>query len=154
MHLLKGAVTAFLAAISLASCAPRNALTPQDAFSDLNRAFRAADAAALERQLSRGSVDRIRKITKLFAAMEERQLEALSRSYDMPAGRLKRLTVRDYCGIIIRMDREGNVIGKAAARKIVGVNRDGNRATVRADNGMELTFVKEGPYWLFDMTEL
>ena len=154
MRILNGAAAAALAAITLASCAPRHALTPQAAFGDLGKAFRASDAAALERQLSRASVDKIRKITKLFAAMEESQLEALSRAYDIPAEKLKRLTVRQYCALMLRMDREGNVIGRAAARRIVGVNRDGNRAAVRADNGMELSFVKEGPYWFFDLSDL
>ena len=154
MHILNGAAAAALMTACLVSCAPRNALTPQDAFKNLDRAFRAADAADLERQLSRGSVNRIRKVTSLFAAMDDRQRDALSRSYGVPAEKLKRLTVRDFCGIMIGMDRDRNVIGRAAARKIVGVNRNGNRAAVRADNGMELNFVKEGPYWLFDMTDL
>ncbi len=152
MRLLKSARLILMPLIVLMSCAPRAALTPQAAFHDLEEAFRKSDAALLERQLSRESVRKIRYMTGLFSRMEDRQLSALSEKFNVPAERLKKLTVRDYCALTLALDRNKSVIGTAASRAVVGIDRKGSRAVIRVDNGMELPFVKEGPYWKFDMT--
>jgi hypothetical protein len=154
MHLLKSVRLYLVPVIALLSCAPQAALTPQAAFHDLKEAFRKSDAALLERQLSRDSVRKIRYMNGLFSRMEERQLKALSDKFNVPAERLKKLTVRDYCALTLTLDRSTSVIGTAASRPVVGIDRKGSRAVVRVDNGMELPFVKEGPYWKFDMTGL
>jgi hypothetical protein len=152
MRLLKPARLFLIPMVALLSCAPQAALTPQAAFHDLKEAFRKSDAALLERQLSRESVRKIRYMTGLFSRMEERQLKALSDKFNVPAERLKKLTVRDYCALTLSLDRSKNVIGTAASRPVVGIDRRGSRAVIRVDNGMELPFIKEGPYWKFDMT--
>ncbi len=152
MHLLKSVRLFLIPAIVLLSCAPRAALTPQAALHDLKEAFLKSDAALLEHQLSRESVRKIRYMTGLFSRMDERQLDALSKKFSVPADRLKNMTVRDYCALTLSLDREKNVIGAATARSVVGIDRKGSRAVIRVDNGIELPFVKEGPYWKFDMT--
>jgi len=151
MHLLKPA-RLFLVLLALLSCAPQAALTPQAAFHDLKDAFRKSDAAGLERLLSRDSVRKIRYMTGLFSRMDERQLDALSEKFKVSPERLKKLSVRDYCALTLSPGRGSNVIGTATARAVVGIDRKGPRAVIRVDNGMELPFVKEGPYWKFDMT--
>lgn len=140
--------------ILCAGCKPQAALTPQAAFHDLKNAFQKSDAASLERQLSDRSVKKIRRMTRLFSRMDGRQLESLSKKFGVPPERLKNLSVRDYCALTLSWDRNRNIIGAATVQKIVGINREGNRATIRVENGMELVFVKEGPYWKFDMTGL
>jgi hypothetical protein len=153
MRVLVLSATAVVAAL-LFSCSPRAAVTPRDAFRDLKEAYRAQDAAALERQLSQDSLANIREATVLFSRMDDRQLGALSEKLGVPAGRLKRLSVRDYCDIALAYDRDRNVVRVATGQDIVGVNKKGNRAVIRVANGMDLPFVKEGPYWKFDMTLL
>jgi hypothetical protein len=153
MHLLKLAWPALVTGLVL-SCSPQAAVTPRDAFNDLQKAFRASDAAALEQQLSRDSIAKIREAAALFSRMEDRQIEALSEKLGVPAERLKRLSVRDYCALTLAYDRERNAVRTATRQDIVGINKKGNRAVIRVSNGMELPFVKEGPYWKFDMTLL
>jgi hypothetical protein len=154
MHFLKSACLFPLLILILGGCKPQAALTPQAAFYDLKNAFYKSDAALLERQLSGRSIKKIRRMTLLFSRMEDRQLESLSKKFGLPPERLKNLSARDYCAITLSLDRNRNIIGTATRQKIVGVNREGNRATIRVENGMELVFVKEGPYWKFDMTGL
>jgi hypothetical protein len=154
MRVLKAAPLVICAVIQVLSCKPQAALTPQAAFHDLREAFRSSDAASLERQLSRGSVKKIRHIALLFSRMGDRQLESLSGKFGLPAERLRRLSVRDYCAIILSFERGRNAVAVAIKYNIVGVDRDGSLAVVRVENGMELTFVKEGPYWKFDMAGL
>ena len=154
MHLLKSAFLFSLPVILCAGCKPQAALTPQAAFYDLKNAFQKSDAASLEHQLSDRSVKKIRRATLLFSHMDDRQLESLAKKFGESPERLKSLSVRDYCALTLSWDRNRNVMGAATRQNIVGINREGNRATIRVENGMELVFVKEGPYWKFDMTGL
>jgi hypothetical protein len=144
-----------LAPVLLAvSCAPQAALTPQAAFHDLKEAFRTSDAAALERQLSAGSVKKIRRMASLVSRMDERQRAALAVKLGVSGERLGRLAVRDWCAFTLAADAGGGGLRAAAAANIVGVDSRGDRATVRVDNGMAIPFVKEGPYWKLDMMRL
>jgi hypothetical protein len=150
--LKKPALLPVVLLVGVLSCTPRAALTPQAAFHDLKAACLKSDAAMLAKLLSSGSVKKITRMTALFSRMEDRQLEALSKKYGMPAGKLRHLGVADYCALILAED--SGLTGAAAAGKMIGVNRDGNRASVRLANGMDIHFVREGPYWKFDLTAL
>jgi len=154
MHFLKSACLFSFLVVIFTGCKPQAALTPQAAFYDLKNAFHKSDAAFLERQLSDRSVKKIRRMTLLFSRMEDRQLGSLSKKFGVSPERLKNLSVRDYCTLTLSLDRNRSIIGTATRHNIVGINREGNRATIRVENGMELVFVKEGPYWKFDMTGL
>ncbi len=154
MRLLMPAWLLFALLIASAGCAPQAALTPQAAFHDLKNAFRKSDAASLERQLSAGSIRKARAAISMFSKMEDRQLRALSEKFGVEPERLRRLSVRDYCALILALDRGKSVIGAATSRAVTGIDRKGDRAAVRVENGMELVFVKEGPYWKFDMAGL
>ena len=154
MRVLTPACFILACMIAFTGCTPQAALTPQAAFHDLKNAFRTSDSAALERQLSAASVRKVREMTSLFSKMGDRQLGALAGKFGVAPERLRNLSVRDYCALILTLDREKSVIGIATSRAITGIDRNGSRATVRVDNGMELTFIKEGPYWKFDMAGL
>ena len=154
MHLLRvvGAIVIYTAALT--QCAPQAALTPLAAFGDLKTAFVKKDAAMLERQLSTGSVRKIRSMIMLFEGMDARQRGAIAKKFGIESDRLAKLSVRDFCALTLAFNREKNAIGVATKQNIVGVNRSGGRAVIRVENGMDLVFVKEGPYWKFDMTDL
>ncbi|HOD13325.1 MAG TPA: hypothetical protein PLA65_06215 [Spirochaetota bacterium] len=154
MRVLRAVFPFIALALALVSCSPQAAVTPRGAFNDLREAVRAGDAAALERQLTTASLARMREAAALFSRMEDRQVEALSEKLGVDAQRLRRLSVRDYCALTLAAGGERNVIRVAARQEIVGVSRKGARAVIRVSNGMELHFVKEGPYWKFDMTLL
>jgi hypothetical protein len=136
------------------SCSPGGALTPGDAFQSLAAAYKDRDADALHKLLSDGSRQKIWKVTMMFSRMDAGQLRTLSMVYGVPEEKLRKMTVKDYCSLLLKKGLSGNVIMEAASRKMVGVRKEGKRATVRVDNGMELYFIKEGPYWKFDMGEL
>jgi hypothetical protein len=153
--LLKMNVSAFaFLAAAIFSCSPQAAITPQEAFYHLREAFQRSDTAALERQLSQGSINKIRHIASMFSLMDDRQIKFLSSQYGIPEEKFKKLSVREYLKLRLAMEREKSVFGPITTQGILGINRDGIRAVVRVKNGMELTFIKEGPYWKFDMTEL
>ena len=68
---------------------------------------------------------------------------------------MKKLSVKDYIAIQLSIGQDigDDVIRKMSTHKIIGIDVKGKKATIRVENGMELGFVKEGPYWKFDMEQ-
>ena len=92
----------------------------------------------------------------IISSMPDFQLKALSESFNTDVNTMRNLTVKDYLALQLSL---GNRIGEdtfkeIAKYNIVGIDRNDAKANVRIENGMELVFVKEGPYWKFDMSEL
>jgi hypothetical protein len=49
--------------------------------------------------------------------------------------------------------RNEDALGRALDSGILKSEMNDAGATLTAQNGMRLSFVKEGPYWKFDMTD-
>ena len=136
------------------SCKPQGPLTPRDAFVGLKDAIAKGDAAAFTRLLSQGSVKKIKTASALFAEMDDRQIKAVARKYDISADTLKKLCVEDFAKLYFKIGAHKNAMSEALNREVAGIYRTGNTATVRVDNGMELSFTREGPYWKFELGDL
>ena len=154
MHLLRttAAICAALFALFI-SCKSEGALTPEDAFKSITNAYCKSDAEAVVKHLSQGSIEKIKTITKMISSMNDNQLTALSKRYGVNTERIKRLSVKDYISIQLSIGKDiGDDVNREISKySIIGIDIKGKRATVRVENGMELSFVKEGPYWKFDM---
>lgn len=157
MHLLKPFNTALAALVLLTiACSPSGPVTPDDAFVRMKRAMTEANADEVIALLSSGSLKKIETITRSFAAMDSRQIGALSRSLGVSAEQLKRMTPRSYIALQFNI---GKSQGKDLFRdmmhyKPVGTDLNGNEATIRLENGISLNLVREGPYWKFDLDRL
>ena len=140
----------------LLSCKSKGALTPEEAFKSLTSAYSKSDVEAVVKLLSLGSKEKIRKIIKMIASMNDTQLTSLSERFGVSVEKMKNLTVRDYMSIQLAIGKKlgGDIIIESNKYSIVGIDVKGERANVRVENGMELSFVKEGPYWKFDMEDL
>ena len=93
---------------------------------------------------------------KIISSMPDFQLEALADSFNTDTETLRNLTVKEYQSLQLTL---GNKIGEdifkeIAKYNIVGIDKMDLKANIRIENGMELIFVKEGPYWKFDLEEL
>jgi hypothetical protein len=158
MHLLKRIICFYLIAglVSLLSCKPRGPLTPEDAFDRLKDAYSHEDIEAIENLLSRQSRFKILKIIRMISQMDEDQLRALAIRFGITIDRLKNLTIRDYLSLQLVLGKKiGEDILKDVTRyKIIGKDIRGNSAVIQLENGMELNFTKEGPYWKLDIEDL
>jgi hypothetical protein len=154
MRALKGAfLLMLLGALAAAGCASRGPLTPEEAFNALKRAYRHSDARAVEELLSRGSLERIEKIKSGFSRFDNGQAVSAAAHLGLPADTLKTMSTRDFILLQLEIGKRHNedLVREAVELPVIGVSVKGNRASVRVENGMELFFVKEGPYWKFEL---
>ena len=150
MYLLKRMIPAVL--FCIVSCSPVSPITPDDALDFLRKAYDRRDAGALMRVLSSASMEKIGNMNTMFASMGPAQIKAIAVKYGLPEERLRSLSMRDGIMIVMFLDPERNALAMALKSNPVSYERSENRMTYRMLNGMELFFVREGPYWKLDMT--
>lgn len=153
MRLLILAAALLVLSAGLAGCKSHGPLTPEEAFQALKTAYSRSDAEGVERLLSRGSREKIMGIIKLIGGMEEDQRNALAKRFEISSEKLGRLSVRDYLALQMETGkREGrDYIPEVIQYKVTGISIKGDHSSVKVENGLDLHFVREGPYWKFDM---
>lgn len=156
MYILRIIAIYIISMAFIVSCKSQGALTPEQAFNSLRTAYDKSDAEAIVHILSSGSKDKVREIIRMIIAMDEAQLKSLSERFGVNVNKMRNLSIKDYISIQLSMGRRlgEDIIGNITKHKIIGIDVNGNRATIRVENGMELDFIKEGIYWKFDMEEL
>ena len=156
MHLLRIAVVMLCTAALFYSCKSGGPTTPEETFNLLKGAYSNSDAGELEKLLSAGGLRKAQAIIRIFSLMNEEQLKALGKKFKVTAGTLKNLSVKEFLNLqlLIAKTNEDDLSGVIVTSKMTGVDINNRKAVVRLDNGMELTFVKEGPYWKYDIEEL
>jgi len=156
MRILSRTLPAALAAFIFAlSCSSRGPLTPEEAFGVIQKAYHRGNPELMLSVLSAESLRRITEMTALIAGMGERQREKLAERLNVQAEQLSHLSPAAYLGLQMRIARALNddALGKALDSGIRKCEIRDAGAVLTAQNGMELSFVKEGPYWKFDMTD-
>ena len=154
MHILKHATPACAALILLVcGCGAGGPLTPEEAFTQLKRAYASADAPALMDLLSGRSRKNIDLIIAEMRQLDGGQAKAISRQLGVPEDRLRSLTPVEYLALQLELSKRygEDTAMQATAHGIIGTDVKDGRAVVRVDNGMDLIFVKEGPYWKYEM---
>lgn len=155
MHLLRFLIITGLV-LSIISCKPRGPLTPEDAFDRVKIAYEKDDSEAIEFLLSDASRKKIQNMISMIKQMPSKRLKALSKRLKVTPEDLKNITVREYLALQFKMSKRigEDTLKEITKYKIIGKDIKGNRAVLRVENGMELTFIKEGPYWRLDLEEL
>ncbi len=141
-----------LMAIALmASCAPRGALSPEEAYYMFRKAVRDGDAAAVESVLSKDALARVSSLAKALAAMDGSRRTAVAKELRMSESAFASLTVRDFIALQLKLDAadEGG-IASSVSSGIGGVTVNGGKARLVTAHGAELLFVKEDLYWKLD----
>jgi len=136
------------------SCKPKKPLTPQHAFKSLKIAVISSDIDRIKDLLSQESIKKIEYSISIFSNMSEEQIKSLSDNFDVPEQIMKNMSVKDYIQIYLSLNNNDNLLYRALSHEQIGISSHEDSAIIRMENGMELKFVKEGPYWKFDMSEL
>jgi len=137
-------------ALMLSSCCSAGYFTPGRACTGLYSAFLNHDIELMRRILSVKSIARMTVLRENLASFDDKQAESASKLYGLSAKELKSLSEEKLLNIIFS---QKDVIFHGGF-SIAGVVESGNNAVVRLRNGNELDFVKEGPYWKFDLSSL
>ena len=144
----------FLATFLLLLSCTKGAVTPKGAFINVKNAYLRTDAKALQLSLSKASLQKIKKITTSFSTMNEEQILSLSKLYDVSPKKLKHISINYFLSIYLRYEKNKGTMIKAVNSEIINIAIEKRKAIVMLVNGINLEFVKEGPYWKFDMTRL
>lgn len=151
MPLLRPVIVLMLFA-GIVSCAPGGAVTPREAFMQLRAAYLRSDTDALAQCLSKSSMDQFTRAMKLMGTMEEKRRDAVADLYGIPRQNLAKCTLKDVLDMHFKQEKLTPSVSRAVRFDIVDIERKHGRARVKVQNGMELMFVKEGPYWKFDLS--
>jgi hypothetical protein len=152
MHILKkGIVLIFLA---LTYCSSGEPLTPIDSFKAIKHAVEMNDSEKIVSCLSNVSLKKTERLNQLIKDMRDDQLLVLSDNYGYTQDKLKNLKPSDAANLYFFSDHTGIMLGRYFMEKVISVDVYGSRAVIKVESGIELDFVREGPYWKFDISEL
>jgi hypothetical protein len=139
-----------IAVLLLSSCTPVKPLTPLQAFESAKRAVFLRDTKAFYNIISSSSRKKISASVLKMHSLDEKQHERLAKSFSTKPAMLKNITSHQYLEFYIS-DRN-NALVKALKKRQISVEKKSNLARITVQGGMVLEFVKEGPYWLLDLT--
>ena len=152
MHFLKNLLLIiFLLQIS---CAAGGPLTPLKSFNAIKSAVEKNDSEAIAGYLTESSLNKISKLAMMIKDMRNDQLANLSCEYGYSEDKLKNLKVLDCVSLYFFSDTAGVQLGRYFKERIISIDIHGSRALVKVESGIELDFVREGPYWKFDISDL
>jgi len=152
MHILKQTVILLL--LLLIHCSGGRPLTPIDSFKAIKHAVEVKDPEKIVSCLSKGSLEKTEKLKLIIKDMRDDQLLVLSENYGYTQEKLKNLKPVDAVSLYFFSDHTGINLRKYFMEKVISVDIHGGRAIIKVESGVELDFVREGPYWKFDISEL
>lgn len=153
MRLVFRSITVFLLLFIL-SCAKGGPLTPADTFMVIRSAADKNDRDVIFRNLSSESIKKINEFVSLTAKLNDTQIKAIAMSENIPAEKLKSMKPAECTTLYFSRNRYGHSLSDIFNEDIVAVDVNGDTAVVKTSGGFELDFVREGPYWKFDLSRL
>ena len=149
MHILKKIIV--LLFLFILSCSSGKPLTPVDSFKAIKHAVEVKDPEKIVSCLSKGSLEKTDKLNSLIKEMRNDQLAILSENYGYTQDKLRNLKQVDSAFLYFFSEHTGIKLGRYFMEKIISVDVYGSKAVIKVESGVELDFVREGPYWKFDM---
>lgn len=135
-------------------CARGGPLTPSDTFMVIRDAADRNDREVILKNLSSESLEKINEFIRLSAKLSDTQLRAIAHSENIPAEKIKSMKPSECTALYFSRNRYGNSLADIFNEEIVAVDVDGSSAIIKTSGGFELDFVREGPYWKFDLSRL
>ncbi|GEM_PF-1219255 len=140
--------------LSLICCAKGGPLTPSDTFMVIKNAADSNDREVIMQHLSSESLEKINEFIKLTAKLSDTQLKAIAHSENISPDKIRKMNPADCTALYFSRNRYGNSLADIFNDEIVAVDVRGSSAVIKTSGGYELDFVREGPYWKFDLSRL
>jgi hypothetical protein len=153
MHILK-VILPLMLCVPLFSCSRGGPLTPLDSFNEIRSAAERSDSEAVLKNLSADSLAKIDSLDLMIKQMRDDQKVTLAKLYNCTPGRLNSMKRADYVSLYFSVKHSGPDLGAVFREQVVTVDVEGGRALIRTAGGIELGFVREGPYWKLDISDL
>lgn len=152
MYLLRISVS--LLVLLLMSCGSGGALTPAESFNSIRSAVEKTDSEVIANYLTDSSLVKIGRHNQMLKDMSNQQLEIISVKYGYSVDKLRNLKISDSVSLYFFSEQTGIKLSRYFKENIVSTDIRGSRASVKTGSGIELEFLREGPYWKFDMSRL
>lgn len=143
-----------LIVLMLLCCAKGGPLTPADTFAVIKNAVDRNDKEVIMQNLSSVSIEKIDEFISLTAKLSDTQLKAIALSENIPAEKIRKMNPADCTALYFSRNRYGNSLADIFNDEIIAVDVNGSSAVIKTSGGFELDFVREGPYWKFDLSKL
>ncbi|HPS58948.1 MAG TPA: hypothetical protein PK514_12655 [Spirochaetota bacterium] len=153
MHILK-MFCAMALPLFFFSCSKGGPLTPLESFNEIRSAVERSDSEAVLKNLSAASIAKIDSLDMMIKQMRDDQKITLAKLYNCAPGKLNSMKREDYVSLYFSVKHSGTDLGAVFREQVVTVDVDGARALIRTGSGIELGFVREGPYWKLDISDL
>lgn len=137
----------------LISCKPAGPLTPEDAFAQMRESIEEKNSKKIISLLSQESLMKIDNVVKRINEMSDEAVEVFAKKNNINSSKLKNLSIEDYITIQIFLSEKKGDSGlrKAFKSTIVKVEESETSAVIIVENGVKVYFVKESPYWKFNL---
>ncbi len=141
----------FSVAILFTACSSGKPVTPEEGFTQLKQAYKSENAEMLFRLITSDSRARITGIVESIQGMPPARQKAIAEKIQVSPSVLDTLTATDYLALQMSLGKKKgeDPVREALNNEITGITVKNNMAVVKVQNGMELFFRKEGPYWMF-----
>lgn len=155
MHLLMRIIflLSIISVLAAAGCGSGGPLTPHESFLNIKEALRSNDIKIIGDNITGGSRVKVENFRLIISRLDNPQIGTLSQFYKYDAERLRNIDFNGALSLYFRSEGK-NSLRELFTREIVAVDIYGKKAILRLDNGVELDFKKEGPYWKFDLSDL
>jgi hypothetical protein len=152
MYFLKIYYLFFL--LILFSCGSGGPLTPLESFKVIKSAVEKNDSEMILSNLTKSSLNKINTLSSMIKEMRSDQISVLSEKYGYSPDKIKNLKNSDSIALYFFSDATNIKLGKYFQENIVSTSIHGGRARLKTESGIELDFIREGPYWKFDISDL
>lgn len=153
MHILKP-LPALILPLLFFCCSKGGPLTPLETFGEIRSAVERSDSDAILKNLSAASIAKIDSLDMMIKQMRDDQKITLAKLYNCSPGKLNNMKRADYVSLYFMVKHNAADLGAVFREQVVTTDVDGSRALVRTGSGIELGFVREGPYWKLDISDL
>ncbi len=142
-----------LLAFFAAGCSQRGPVTHPQAFMALKEAYQTGNDSALSSLLSSNSINYIKKIALALSRLQNSSKKQLAVQFDIEEDKLNNLTPQTYIDLYMKLNTTytKDIVSETLDQKVVSISEAGAQVSYRMSNNVTLYFVKEEPYWKFDL---
>ncbi len=135
-------------------CSPGGPVTPKESFNELLDSIESRDYRSFYSSLSSETKKKIKTYISSLKSLNDRQKKSVSASYGLSVNELLALNSSEMAALIFISDRSNSSLVDLYGAKIRALKIYNKYAEIETHRGVKLSFVKEGPYWKVDLSDL
>jgi septum formation topological specificity factor MinE len=153
MHLLIRYPILLLAIFFITGCSSGGPLTPAASFLTVRSALEKNDIKKIGEIISSDTREKINHFLNILSTLDNDQIAVIAKFYNIESDKLRNI---GFYGALSLHFNPGAKLNLRDIFKEDMVTMDiiDNEAVIRTESGYELDFVREGPYWKLDLSEL